>query len=127
MPKKYKTDTKLTKKQKIILLVATCFLLAIVITSTVFIAKSRKESKSLEKSISNPKKPSSPPSDKNDKSPEPEEEKDEKVPDNTQTLVQKRREAINILETKINSENIKTTDLLSELKTKHGLSNTETD
>src|SRR4051812_5097831 len=95
----------LTKRQKIILLVATCFLSVVVITSTVLIAKSGKETKSLEQPNTNPKKPSAPPSDKN---PEPE--------DNIQTLEQERGKALTLLEEKINTEKVKDSDLLSELK-----------
>src|SRR5436190_3993188 len=116
---------KLTKKQKIILLVATCFLFVVIITSTVLITNSGEKLNNRIDSVSNPKNPSSP-SDKpfdrkdDDKSPEPEEEEPD---DNTQTLTQESNEAINILERKINNKNINSDTLLSELKTKHNLPN----
>src|SRR5436305_359949 len=102
---------KLTKRQKIILLSGVAILFLTILVSALLIANRTEKTKDL---VSTQKGPSAPPTPPDEK---PEEKK----------LVQERRETITTLERKISTDNIKTNDLLSELKTKHGLTSTETD
>src|SRR3954454_8777488 len=104
---------KLTKRQKIILLSGVAILFLTILVSALLIAnRTEKTTKDL---VSTQKGPSAPPLTPSDKKPE------------EKKLVQERRETITTLERKISTDNIKTNDLLSELKTKHGLTSTETD
>ena len=100
---------KFTKRQKIILLTAViCFLLVIIITPIVITIQERKQKST--KLVSNQKEPN----------------EDNKGPD-IQKLTEKRNKAITTLEKEIENKNVSNDNLLSELKSKLGLSNTETD
>ena len=99
---------KLTKRQKLILLSGVGILFLTILISALLIANQTKKSKEV---VPTQEGLSAPPEDK----------------ENTQNLVRKRKETITTLEKKINTDNIKTDDLLSELKNKPSFPTTETD
>src|SRR5438067_4077378 len=96
---------KFTQRQKIILIVAISLLLVLIITPIVLIIREKNKTKSIASSTSNQKGPNKP---------------------NTQKLVEERNKILTILEKEIKDKNVKTDNLLSELKTKHNLPASET-